>query len=124
MPVAYRFEEDIITIEATGTYTPDDLKATVQQVLDDAAAPQKKMVLFDLTTSTSLPNRSTEQVRDMAGFLQSLRERLGPRIAMVTSGKLAYGLMRMGSSYADNAQFAAEAFTDTESAKAWLRAQD
>lgn len=124
MPVSYRFADDIIIIEAVGTYTPTDLKATIQQVVDDPAAPPNKRFMFDLTASASLPKRSSEEVRDMAGFLRSLREKLGPRIAMVTSGQLAYGLMRMGASYADDPEFAAAVFTDVGSAEAWLREED
>jgi hypothetical protein len=118
--LTYDFEDRVILVRAVGNYEPSDLKTTILEALDDARLPREPVLLFDLRDSRSIGERTADDVRDMARFLAAHGRRYGKRVAMVTTGDLAFGLMRLGSATAEIGGVAAEVFRDMESARAWL----
>lgn len=120
MPVAYEFDGRVIVLRVDGKYAPTDLKAAILDALDDERLPAQAVLLFDLRESRSLPDRSADDVRDMARFLATNGKRFGNRLAMVTTGDLAFGLMRLGAVTAENGGIAAEVFRDISVAREWL----
>jgi hypothetical protein len=104
-----------------GKYTTSDLKSSILDALDDARVPERPVLLFDLRESRSLQDRTAEEVRDMGRFLASHGRRFGNRLAMVTTGDLAFGLMRLGAVTAEMGGLAAEVFRDMGAAKEWLK---
>ena len=123
MPVGYDFEGDVIVLRPAGKYTTHEMKSAILDALDDARLPPHAVMLFDLRESRSLQDRTADEVREMAGFLASHGRRFGQRLAMVTAGDLAFGLMRLGAVAAETGGLAAEVFRDIETAKAWLSRQ-
>jgi hypothetical protein len=121
MPVAYEFDNDVILLRLVGKYTTSDLKSAILDALDDARLPERPVLLFDLRESRSLQDRTADEVRDMAHFLASHGRRFGNRLAMVTAGDLAFGLMRLGAVTAETGGLAAEVFRDMGAAKEWLK---
>ena len=121
MPVAYEFDDDVILLRMVGKYTTSDLKSSILDALDDARVPERPVLLFDLRESRSLQDRTADEVRDMARFLASQGRRFGHRLAMVTTGDLAFGLMRLGAVAAETGGLAAEVFRDMGEAKEWLK---
>jgi hypothetical protein len=120
MPVGYDFDGDVIVVRMVGKYTTHEMKSVILDALDDARLPQRAVLLFDLRESRSLQDRTADEVRDMAQFLASHGRRFSNRLAMVTTGDLAFGLMRLGAVAAETGGLTAEVFRDIGTAKAWL----
>jgi SpoIIAA-like len=120
MSVGYDFDGDVIAVRAAAKYSTHELKAAILDALDDARLPPRAVMLLDLRESRSLQDRTADEVREMAGFLASHGGRFGHRLAMVTNGDLAFGLMRLGAAAAESGGLAAEVFRDLATAKAWL----
>ena len=120
MPVGYDFDGDVIVVRPLGKYSTHDMKAAVLDALDDERLPARAVLLFDLRESRSLQDRTADEVREMAGFLASHGRRFSHRLAMVTTGDMAFGLMRLGAVAAESGGLVAEVFRDLAKAKAWL----
>ncbi len=120
MPTKYSFSDRIITLRLSGSYSTDDLKEAVSQSLVDPSCPHDPRILFDQRETTSLRERSVQDVRDMADFLAGKGGAFGSRLAMVTSDALGFGMMRMGSVFAESGGLEARVFTDVAEAKSWL----
>lgn len=119
MGISVHEDGDITVVTPEGAYSIEELQSTVHETLDGQSAPLN--LLFDLRKSLSLETRSNADIRSMGAFLKSIRPHLGPRFAMVTSGPLAYGLMRMGSALTEDDTFALQVFTELDDAQTWLR---
>ena len=80
-------------------------------------------MLFDLTESSSLHQRTPTDIQEMARFLAGQSERFGARLAMVAPSDFAYGLMRMGGVTAEAFGAEPRVFRTTAEALEWLRDQ-
>jgi hypothetical protein len=120
LPVAFEFDGDVIVLQLAGKYSTSDMKAAILSALDEAPASSGAALLFDMRESRSLEDRSADDVRDMARFLAAHGRRFGNRLAMVTNGDLAFGLMRLGAVIAESGGVVAEVFRDMQSARSWL----
>jgi hypothetical protein len=118
MAISVHSEGGVTVVAAVGTYEVSELQASVSEAAAGAETPFR--LLFDLRLSDSVAGRSTSEIRRMAAHLKSLQSVLGPRVAVVTSGGLAYGLMRMGSVYAEDEALAVCVFSEMDSARDWL----
>lgn len=121
MPVSYRFDGPVLVVRGEGSYQPADLKESLLRGLADPACPPTVTLMYDLRGSTALRDRTAEQVRDMAEFLAQHGPRFGSRLAMVVAGEVDYGLMRMGSAYAELGGVEPRVFRDYGEALAWLQ---
>jgi hypothetical protein len=120
MPVSYSFDGRIVVMRMEGDYTTDDLKARVLEALDDGKCPKDAVLMFDMRQSEAIRGRKPAEVQDMANFLAAQGPRFSKRFAMVTGTDVAYGLMRLGSVYAEHGGVTAEVFRDFDEAKQWL----
>ena len=120
MPVAYEFDDRVIVMRMVGKYTATDLRKAILEALDDASVPDGAVLLFDMRTSTSVGDRTADEVREMARFLAAHGRRFGNRLAMVTGDDLSFGLMRLGSATANSNGVNAEVFRDMDAARRWL----
>ncbi len=109
-------DDDVLLLTADGYYTTDELRRAIDDGLTASTEPIRALVI-DLTRSTSLAQRSADDVDLMAAFLASIASRYGKRLIMVASGELAYGLMRMGTVLADSRGVDAEVVTTVELAR-------
>ena len=120
MPVSYSFDSHIVVVRAVGSYSTDELKAATLASLADAEVPSRPVLMFDLRESQVLTERTAGQLEDMALFLADLAPRFGNRLAMLVSSTVGYGLMRMGSAYAESDESKPEVFRDYDEARRWL----
>jgi hypothetical protein len=120
MPVTHSYDGRIIVVKMDGEYSTNELKAGILAALDDPKCPKDAVFLFDMRASDAIQGRTPAEVQDMAEFLASQRERYARRVAMVTGSDVAYGLMRIGSVYAEHGGVMPEVFRDFEEAKKWL----
>lgn len=120
MPAEYSFAEPIITVRLAGSYSTQELKATILRSLGDPSCPDDPRLLFDQRETTSLRERTVEDVRYMADFLAREGGAFGNRLAMVTSDALGFGMMRMASVFAESGGLTARVFTDVAEAESWL----
>ena len=120
MATTYAFEGDLFWLRLEGTYTTEDVRNTLEAALADPRLPATPRFIFDVAQSQSLADRSTLDVQSMAAFLGSKAEAVGGRMAIVASAPLYFGLMRMGSVYAESHDLETEVFDNTEAAISWL----
>ena len=97
-----------------------ELRDGVDEALDAFGDEVSAGLLFDLTGSESLGDRTADDLRAMAIFLASRGSRFSSRLAMVAVTDVAYGLMRMGAVTAESQGIAAHVFRDYGSARRWL----
>jgi hypothetical protein len=120
MPVTYGFDDTIVVMRAEGAYTLADLKAATLGALDDSARPEGSVLMFDVRASEALAERTADEVRDMAEFLQRHGDRFARRLAIVAGSDLGYGLMRLGAAHTEQGGITSEVFRDYDAAKRWL----
>ena len=107
-----------------GAYSPADIRQKLEEALADPCCGQLHGMLFDLTESTSLHERTPADIQEMARFLAGHSDRFGERLAMVAPTDLAYGLMRMGGVTAEALGAEPKVFRTADEALQWLRGQD
>lgn len=120
MPVTYRFDFNIIVIEPVGEYTMGDLRAAMLNSLGDANCPVNAALLINLVESRSIHKRTSEDIRTMAHFIGSLKNRFNNRLALVAFADLPFGLMRMGSVELERTGISSEVFRTFAEAQEWL----
>ena len=120
MAIEHRREGNVAVVTARGRYSMAELRTSIDDALDAFGDDVSAGLLFDLTGSESLGDRSAEDLRAMAIFLASRGSRFSSRLAMVAVTDVAYGLMRMGAVTAESQGIAAHVFRDYGSARRWL----
>ncbi len=120
MAVSSYIRPSIIVVVAEGEYTVEELIQGVRNGLDEFDELIRPCLLFDQRMSESLQTRTNKELRDIAAYGNSIRERIGRRVAFVTSGLLEFGLARMGSAYLDDDELELNVFTEIEAAFEWL----
>ena len=120
MAIEHRREGNVAVVTARGRYSMAELRTSIDDALDAFGDDVSAGLLFDLTGSESLGDRSAEDLRAMAIFLASRGSRFSSRLAMVAVTDVAYGLMRMGAVTAESQGIAAHVFRDHGSARRWL----
>ncbi len=121
MPVQVEITDDVLVLRMQGFYEPADIRAALLAGLDDAPAQSLRGLLFDVRASEVLVDRPTEQVREMARFLAGHGRRFGDRLALLADADYAYGLMRLGSVFVEQAGVATSVFREEAEALRWLR---
>jgi hypothetical protein len=118
--IEHRREGNVAVVTARGRYSMAELRTSIDEALDAFGDEVSAGLLFDLTGSESLGDRTAEDLRAMAIFLASRGPRFSSRLAMVAVTDVAYGLMRMGAVTAESQGIAAHVFRDHGSARRWL----
>lgn len=120
MAIEHRREGNVAVVTARGRYSMAELRDGIDEALDAFGDEVSAGLLFDLTASESLGDRTADDLRAMAIFLASRGSRFSSRLAMVALTDVAYGLMRMGAVTAESHGIAAHVFRDYGSARRWL----
>jgi hypothetical protein len=121
MPARHRFDGEIVEIVLTGDYSIQDLQACVLEAFEDPEIPRGARLLFDQRASTAVAERSAADIQAMADFLVAHAHHFGRRVATVTGTALAFGLMRMGASQAQDRGVDCLVTRSLAEARAWLR---
>ena len=121
MPVTYRIDNGIANMTFDGDCPPDDVIQTFGRVLDDPACPRRFSLLVDVSASSSLPVRATEDIVRVAEALGPHKDRV-VRCAVLAAGDLHFGLSRMGAVYSEAGGVMTNVFRERDAALAWLRA--
>jgi len=120
MTVTYRYESNILIIEMVAEYTTAEVQTAIVNSFSNSKCPPKPFLLIDLTESRSIFNRSSDEVRTVAGFVASFANRVNHRIALVAHEDLPYGLMRMGSVGSEERGIESQVFRSFDEARKWL----
>ena len=120
MPVSHSFRDRIVVMRMEGNYTTADLRQEIEGALDDPERPRLIGMLFDVSRSTALADRTAAEVNAMGHFLAERSAAFGRRLALVASSDVAYGLMRMGAVATESDGVETRVFRDSESAEQWL----
>jgi hypothetical protein len=83
MTVEHRDEGRIAIVVARARYTLEELRTAFEAALEPFAVGAASGLLFDVSTSRSLRERSSHDVRTMAHSLASHGERYSRRLAVV-----------------------------------------
>jgi hypothetical protein len=120
VPVSYRFEGRIFRLTNVGESTVDELIATFEAALDDPDFPDRAILLWDIRESTSLEERSTDELRRITSALGPKAHRHSNTSALLVSSDLYYGLMRMATAYGDEFESNSKLFRDEAEALEWI----
>ena len=120
MPVLTEYSDECLTIRLVGEHSHDEM----QQAFADAfpsATTRTAGLLVDVTQSTSLRSRPSDQVRKMAAWTAAHGERFHHRLAVLaTVGSVEYGMSRLAAVTAEATGVTVEVFTSETEARAWL----
>lgn len=117
MPIRSFVEPTRIHVVAEGDHTFAEVVSAFETAI--AAAPRRLPVLVDARESTANP--PFEELRSTALFADRIADKIGPRIAIVVTGTLRYGLARMLSMLGSvNSSLHYGTFREMQSAEAWL----
>jgi hypothetical protein len=126
VPVIYRIDGNVVTIQSLGTHSTYDLRAAWLASEADPAYPTpltKLRICVDARASESLAKRSVAELRETAHWFQQ-RAMASSRIcAFVTRPGLQYGLARMMAAWIEYNGYRAFVATDPAEAVEWLQAQ-
>jgi hypothetical protein len=121
MAITYEIDEDagIATVTASGSIGQAEDLECFRALLADRAYRPGMGLLLDYRERESVA--TTEQVKQFVAAGEKLREAFGdPRIAVVVSGDVAFGMARMYSALAEESSVPTSVFRDLEEAMRWL----
>ncbi len=113
-------DEGVAVVTPIGDYEIDELCDAIDAILLRVPAGGASGLLLDLSASSALPRRTTNDLRIMAGCLARGRLGFGSRLGMVAPTDLAFGMMRQGGAFIEDQGVEAEVFRDFSSAMEWL----
>ena len=120
MPVGYRFEGRIFRLTNEGESTVDELVATFESALDDPAFPEHAILLWDISDSSSLKERSSGELLRITQILGPKAYRHSNTSAIIVSNDLYHGLMRMATSYGEKFESNSRLFRNEADALEWI----
>jgi len=122
MPGRYSFETGMLRLSFEGDTSLSALGALLDEALADPECPTTPGVLVDLRQSTSIGQRSGDEMRTGAGLFQERADRLSGRMSVITHAGVQYGVMRMAGAYADGMGVEVGVFETESAAVEWLAA--
>ena len=120
MPVTLRHDDNIIVIEMSGAYKQEEARAVISKTFTDASLPKNAVLMIDLTKSESIVQRSSDDIKALADYINSFREYFNYRLALVTPDNLKYGLMRMTAVTGEQLGIEIKIFQEYSQARQWL----
>jgi hypothetical protein len=120
VPVKWEFADGIIVLRMIDVYAADDIKNTLLEALADPAVSNAVGLLFDVSQSKSLSERSRGDLVAMGYFLAQRASAFGKRVALVASDDFQFGMMRMGRVTLEREDLTAEVFREEADAREWL----
>jgi hypothetical protein len=123
MPIMYHVytEHNLIVLEHMGRIPDDEFLEFYKELYESNASIASMNHLVDLRKADSSP-RSSDVLHQLADFMQSSFEGLttGPKVAVVASKDLSFGLARMYEAFADIIPWNFIVFRDIDEALTWL----
>ena len=120
MPVNFEFTDGIIVLRMVDTYAPEDIKHALLQGLRDSNVSNPIGLLFDVSRSTSLRARSSDDIVAMGYFLSQHANSFARRVALVGFDDFPFGMMRMARVTLEREGLTAEVFREEANARKWL----
>ena len=120
MPVTYRIDGGLADMVLEGDCPPDEVIQTFHRILDDPACPARFVLLLDVSSSTTLATRATDEIVRVASHVGPYKDRL-TRCAVVATEDVQFGLSRLGAVYSESAGVMTSAFRTRGEALEWLR---
>ena len=121
MPVKAEFRGSIIVLEMIGLYEPPDIKRVLLAALDEPRSSGVTGLLFDVSPSISIKQRTSSDIAEMGYFLASESHRFGGRIALVGDRDFLFGMMRLGNTILSQQGVTSEVFRNADAAEHWLQ---
>ena len=120
MPIRYTFSGNLFRMNLEGSYTPEEMKKTFEQALNDPLFPENARFLLDVRKSSELSERSYNDIKTVAQFFAAHSDRVSGRCAIVADKEVHYGLSRMGATFAEIKGARIEVFRDINEAILWI----
>ena len=120
MPVTYQIDGRLVRLICVGSYAPRDLRQIFLAALADPEFPQDAAFVLDVTQSESLQQRTTDEIRATAYFLEPHVDKIGGRCAIVATSDVHYGLSRMGAVFSEDIGAEVQVFRSLDEAYAWI----
>ena len=120
MAVEYSFGPRLIHLSFHGETSVSTLERVLDEALDDPACPPLPEIVVDIRHSTSVGERSSDELRSGARLFAARQDRLGRRSAVIAEPGFQFGLMRMTGSYAEGSGRQVGVFSSEGEALAWL----
>lgn len=121
MPVTYSFDDRIFRLDCIGEYSNEELRQNYNAALNDPAFPENALFLMDVTHSTSLAARPTQDIKETSSFLGPRADKFGKRCAIIALEDLYFGLMRMAGAFGETFGVETAVFRTEAEALQWLR---
>lgn len=121
MPVTFEFRDGVVVLEMRGKYEPEDIKDALLTALRDSRSSAAAGLLFDMSESVSIKDRTAADVTAMGYFLAGESHRFGRRAALVAERDFTFGMMRLGQTVLEGLGVAAAVFRSAAEADLWIR---
>lgn len=105
-----------------GKYSVADLRATLLESLLHLGPGGAIGMVFDVSASESLAERTAEDVRSMGYFLAIHSDHFSRRVALIGSADFGFGMMRLGSVTLEEQGVTNKVFRSQQEGLAWVRA--
>jgi hypothetical protein len=117
--VRWWLEDRVLVVRTGEHFTTQDLTQAFMEAVQSTVFDGPLPVLFD--NRHSAERATGQEIRARAERIGAHPQLFGPRIAVVVSDALHYGLARMGGSFAEPAGLDVQVFQTPDEAMAWLR---
>lgn len=119
MGVNFIVDDEKIELKLENQYTHNEVIDALSKALE--IAPHPLPILVDVTDSSEL--KDAEELSAFARFLAGRRVDIVPRLAVVVSQEIRYGIARQLGAYLEMAGVKAKPFYDRNQAMDWLLAR-
>lgn len=115
----YAIEKNYVRFDHPEGARGEDIVAEIAALLKDPAYGAKMNCLVDLRTLPKAPE--TRDVRRIAAYYGTVREKIGPKIAFIVKNRLEFGMMRMFGILMEAHGFEIQIFETEGEAISWLK---
>ena len=123
MPGSYSFKEDLLCLAFVGKTPLTEVEQLLDQALADPACPIRASALVDVRRSTSVPERTADEVQAAVHLFEQRRDRFD-KYAILTTYGARFAMMRMARAYGESAGMELAVFTEEVEAMHWLQESD
>lgn len=120
MPGQYSFKSPLLRLSFEGKTSLSALEVLLEKALSDPSCPTRPVVLADMRRSTSIPERTGDEMRQAVDLFNARRDRLGEKFAILTQTAVQYGMMQIAGAYSDNRDLELRIFEHEAAAIEWL----
>lgn len=117
MPVEYEVRPGVLIVRQSGETQTNEIYRMMGRALADPQLAEGSVLLWDGREATTV--RTNQEIRDSLVRFVATAERLGPKIAILATRDVNYGMGRMFATYASS-QIDVRIFGEESAALAWL----